>query len=245
MASSPQFAQVLRAVDALRTVGLIWDSNHFEEQLGGGIHIIDFKDRNREVVPQYLAEIYLSVREAWKGVNALDDYIRRDVERQYTVKFIDSAVASFQCTYQDGTLIKQHASYQQSPFFRSYSDEDLYDCIDHPAGIGFEAYWQLFGIQKPCVTELVSFRCDYDPAVFKLKSHPKAHLHLANSESCRVCAMSPVDAKTFFLFIISHFYCRKLAEFEDILGDWDGYSRFEQCIHDEELNSPFLSWGKL
>jgi hypothetical protein len=244
MAASPEYAQVHRTIAALRTVGLLWDSNSYEERLGDGVHMIDFKERRQEEVSPELDGLYRSIREAWKGVDSVEDFIRRDLHRQYTVKFLDSATASFQCTFEDGVLVKQRVSYQQSPFFRSFSGEELYECMDNASGIGLGAYWQLFGVQGPRVSELVSFRCDYDPASFKVRTHPRAHLHLGETEDCRICAESPVDAKAFFLFVVSHFYARKLAELEEVLSDWNGYSRFDTCIHEDETGLPFLSWGK-
>jgi hypothetical protein len=245
MAVSAEYGQVQRTIAALRTVGLLWDSNSYEEPVGDGVHVIDFKERREEDVAADLALLYRTIRDAWKGIDAVEDFIRRDLHRQYTVKFLDSAIASFQCTFEDGVLKKQRVSYRQSPFFRSFAGEALYGCLDDAPGLGYGAYWQVFGVKEPRVSELVSLRCDYHPAAFKVRSHPRAHLHLGDTEDCRICIESPVDAKSFFLFIVSHFYAQKLAEFEDVLADWNGYSRFNACIHEDEIELPFLSWGKL
>lgn len=245
MPASAEYAQVHRTIAALRTVGLLWDSNSFEERLGDGVQVIDYRERRQEDVSPELNGLYRDIREAWKGVDAVEEFIRRDLHRRYTVKFLDSAIASFQCSFEEGVLVKQRVTYQQSPFFRSFSNEELYECLDDAAGLGLGAYWQVFGVKEPRVSELVSFRCDYDPAAFRFRFHPKAHLHIAGSENCRVCAESPVDPKSFFVFVVSHFYGRKLAEFEDILSDWNGYSRFEPCMHDDDKGLPYFSWGQL
>ena len=244
MAASVEYAQVLRTISALRTVGLLWDANSYEEFLGDRLHLIDFKERILEEVSPELMALYRSVRETWVGVNSLDEFIGRDLHRRYTVKFVDSAIATFQCTFREGELVKQRVSYQQSPFFLSYSGEELYECLDHVTEFGLEEYWQLFAYKEPRIQELASFRCDYDPDAFKVKVHPMTHLHLGESEDCRVCSESPVDAKSFFSFVVSHFYARKREEFEEVLGDWNGYSRFNASIHAEEMALPFISWGK-
>lgn len=245
MPASLEYGQLLRTVAALRSTGLVWDANSYEETIGDGLHAIDFRERRYEDVPLELRNFYNTVRDAWNGVAELDEFIGRDLQRRYTIKFIDSAIACFQCTFRDGILIKQRVSYQQSPFFRSYAGEDTYECLDHIMELSLDEYWQLFAYKEPRISELVSFRCDYDPAAFKAKAHPKAHLHIGDSEDCRVSSDSPVDAKSFFSFVVAHFYGRKREEFEAILNDWNGYTRFESCIHPEELAFPFISWGRV
>jgi len=245
MAASPEYAQVLRVVAALRASGLVWDANTYEETIGDGEHAIDFKERDLKTVPIEVAGLYDSVRAAWGGVDYVQQFVDRELRRTYSVKFVDSATACFQCSLKGGKLVKQRVAYSQSPFFKSYDAEELYQCFDGAAEIGLDEYWNLFGYHEPRIREIASLRYDFDPARFKVKAHPMAHLHLGESESCRICTESPPDVRSFFTFLVAQFYSRKLGEFEEMLQDWNGYTRFPQSIHAEEQPLPFFSWGKV
>lgn len=245
MAASPEYAQVLRTIATLRAVGLVWDSNTYEETIGDGVHVIDFRERNPDTVSPELADLCRTVRTTWEGVEDVPEFVDRDLRRSYSVKFVDSATACFQCSFKGGALVKQRVSYQQSPFFRSYASEELYQYLDRATDVGLDEYWKLFAYKEPCIRELVSFRYDYDPGAFKVKVHPMAHFHLGDSESCRVCSESPVDVRSFFSFLVAQFYAEKQTEFEDVLNDWNGYTRFPDSIHADEQPLPFFSWGRV
>lgn len=245
MPASLEYIQVHRIYSALRAIGLTLDVNYFEEEIGKDAFVIDYKERRLDEVPIEVQTLYRAVATVWANVDKVQYFVSRDMLRNYSVKFIDSAIACYQCTFRDGALIKQRASYHQSPFFCNYSGNELYGVIDQATGVGLEEYWELFGHKVPCVQESVSFRYDYDPVAFKSNLHPKAHLHLGDTENCRICTEAPPDPRSFFHFIVSKFYPDRLSLFEAYLSDWNGYTKFPSSIHEDEHSFPFFTWGRI
>ncbi|MBW8780276.1 MAG: DUF2290 domain-containing protein [Verrucomicrobia bacterium] len=241
--ASPEFEQLNHVLVAMRSIGLLWESNYHESIVGDGVRYIDAKPRDSTECPEELKELYSKVKEGWGNTSGMDSFISRDITKEYTVKFIDSALAEFKCTFRNDQLIKQRITYKQSPFFKSYESEDLYAVIETGSEVGITEYWQLFGVKSPTISELVSFRVDYDPSRFEAHKHPRTHLHLSDREDCRICVDTPLDPRSFFVFVVSHFYSSKRDELIETLSGWENHTRFPSSIEDEESTHIHLNLG--
>jgi hypothetical protein len=148
------------------------------------------------------------------------EYTEINEFRNYTVKFIDGAVAQYFCQFKGEEIVRQRLTFYQSPWVRPYdSKHKEYDeWIKDAEDIGEETKilfgWEVFGHR-----EIASVRIEYAPDQYKSVIHPKTHLHLSGCEGCRIPVGGPLGAATFFRFVIKNFYSEAWERLNERLVD--------------------------
>jgi hypothetical protein len=148
------------------------------------------------------------------------EYTELNNFRDYTVKFIDGAVAQYFCYFSDEKIIRQRLTFYQSPWVHPYDskpkeyDEWLKDAEDISEEAKILFGWNVFGYR-----EMASVRIEYAPDQYRSVIHPKTHLHLSGCEGCRIPVAGPLGAATFFRFIIKNFYLGAWERLDEKLVD--------------------------
>lgn len=142
------------------------------------------------------------------GFYSHTDFAEISRTRNYTAKFVDGAVLQYFCVFDADRLVRQRLTYYQSPFLHPYDSKavDYDEWIDSAEDVETEMQ-TLFAQERFQHRNCVSLRLEYAPESFVPIVHPRTHLHLGDSESCRIPVSSPLGVAAFFRVIIKNFYC--------------------------------------
>ena len=178
------------------------DANRGDESMGGEY---DDGDRNKNAAEEF-----------YKNV----EYTEINKCRNYTVKFIDGAIAQYFCRFSGGNINRQRLTFYQSPWTHPYDKKSReYDEWLESAGDIEDEAKVLFGWESLEHRDIVNLRIEYAPEQYRQLLHPRTHLHLSGREECRIPVSGPLGVAAFFRFLIKNFYSDAWERLNHVLRD--------------------------
>ena len=179
---------------------------------------------------------------ALKNVSYLDKYSAIDLNRNYNIKLLDSALIQMSYMFDRDSFITSHRlAYFPYPLIERYDEnENQYDSEYYGGSEFHDVIDPIDGVKDNRVT--FPFRFDFAPKDFRDVWHSKSHLHLGEFENCRIPVSVPLTPFHFVHFIIRSFYSAKLEEFLEKAAPRE--ILFDRCISENEESIMHIEVGR-